>query len=65
MSFERPGLIGGGPSMAAEVDRDDMEAVRQALLGQTTEATAERLHAVHADDWRRVRVAPLADVEPH
>jgi hypothetical protein len=63
MGRERPGLIGGGSRVAAQIDRDDMEAVRQALLGQTTEAPAESLHAVHADDRRGVRGTPLVNMK--
>jgi hypothetical protein len=51
--------------MAPQVDCEDSVAFGQSLLGEPLEPASIALHAVDADDWGRVGVAPLANVEPH
>ena len=58
---------GSHPSPRGRGDRGRQRGTRahEALLGESPEAPAVRLHAVQAHDRRSARKAPLVDVQPH
>ena len=63
--LECPGRLPAGPSVPAQVWRDDVEARGPTLLGQLLETLAVRGDAVQADDRGGVRISPLVHVQAH
>ena len=63
MLLDRPGRIPGRSPVPAEVGRDEVETIGEAVGDEVREAGAVRRDAVHADHGRGFRIAPFAHME--
>jgi hypothetical protein len=58
-----PRLVPRRVAVAAQVDRNDVEPAREALLCELAEAEPVTGDAVKADDERRARISPFVGVQ--